>query len=276
MADGPVVLLTSLNVPGPALAAGLQSEGVELAGIVVQKPDVSPPPGPSLRAAAKYVAKSLIGPELIAEFRLLRLPANERNVLRVERRLRAEAEAELAKYLRDQPSDWPSGVPLLETPDPDSEASVRFLKSIAPRVTVVWGTGILKDVLDVPGQLAVNAHTSILPDYRGTFVEFWQCYNRDLDRAGVTFHVVDRGVDTGDVLFQERVTASPEDHPFAIRTRNTILILRRYPDVVRRVLSGECVPRPQGHSEMGTFRARDITLEKRQELYRRLGCLAGE
>ena len=49
----------------------------------------------------------------------------------------------------------------------------------------------------------INLHTSCLPYNRGTHPNFWSWVENT--PAGVTIHEIDEGVDTGNIIFQERV-----------------------------------------------------------------------
>ena len=61
------------------------------------------------------------------------------------------------------------------------------------------------DRIVVPSRFAssrlYNIHFSLLPKYRGVYTAIWPVWNGD-DRAGVTLHVIDTGIDTGDVIAQ--------------------------------------------------------------------------
>jgi methionyl-tRNA formyltransferase len=59
-----------------------------------------------------------------------------------------------------------------------------------------------KDVLDaVP--IAINLHISYLPWNKGRHPNVWSWI--DDTPKGVTIHLIDKGVDTGDILFQRKV-----------------------------------------------------------------------
>ena len=59
--------------------------------------------------------------------------------------------------------------------------------------------------LSVAKRCTINFHWSLLPGYRGKFVAFWQWYNNET-LSGYSFHKVDTGIDTGEVVFQEHVS----------------------------------------------------------------------
>ena len=57
----------------------------------------------------------------------------------------------------------------------------------------------------------LNFHAGITPQYRGLQGGYWARVARDEENFGGTVHLVDPGVDTGDVLYQQRVKPSKRD-----------------------------------------------------------------
>jgi methionyl-tRNA formyltransferase len=51
----------------------------------------------------------------------------------------------------------------------------------------------------------LNIHTGITPEYRSADPIFWALYHDELDKVGVTVHFIDRGIDTGPIIYQESV-----------------------------------------------------------------------
>ena len=99
--------------------------------------------------------------------------------------------------------------------------TVALLRSLDPEVVVVNGTRILSD--DVLASVAapfLNVHAGITPMYRGVHGCYWALANGDPEHAGVTVHLVDTGVDTGDVIAQAVV------HPTAADSYHTYPLLQ--------------------------------------------------
>lgn len=94
----------------------------------------------------------------------------------------------------------------------NSDACRAILRTAAPKLIVVNGTRIIgkKTLAACPGQL-INTHNGITPRYRGAHGGYWAMYNGDLEHCGVTVHLVDAGIDTGDVLGQSRIRPSAND-----------------------------------------------------------------
>lgn len=86
------------------------------------------------------------------------------------------------------------------------------LTNFAPDVVLVNGTRIIKpNILTCVDAVFINTHVGITPMYRGVHGGYWALWNDDPDNFGVTIHVVDPGVDTGQPLCQIRVRPSEDD-----------------------------------------------------------------
>lgn len=85
------------------------------------------------------------------------------------------------------------------------------LREIAPDVCVVvaYGKILPESILNIPKYGCVNVHASILPFYRGSAPIQWCIVNGDKE-SGVTTMLMDKGMDTGDVLDVIK-TDIPED-----------------------------------------------------------------
>lgn len=89
---------------------------------------------------------------------------------------------------------------------PDCHAE---LARLAPGVVAVYGTRLLsRATLSACDAPFVNYHAGITPEYRGQHPGYWALANGEPERAGVTVHLVDAGVDTGAVVAQRAVALS--------------------------------------------------------------------
>ena len=66
------------------------------------------------------------------------------------------------------------------------------------------------DVFGIPRLGTVNLHTSLLPKYRGAAPIQWALMNGDSE-TGVTTFLIDRRVDTGNILMQKRIAIQPDE-----------------------------------------------------------------
>ena len=87
-----------------------------------------------------------------------------------------------------------------------------LLKVHSPDAVLVNGTRIIaKKILDAIPVPYINTHAGITPKYRGVHGGYWALAKNDADHCGVTVHLVDTGVDTGDVLYQDTIEVTTKD-----------------------------------------------------------------
>lgn len=109
-----------------------------------------------------------------------------------------------------------TGLRLHRVKSVNSEECRELLQGVHPAVVAVYGTRIISmATLSCVAVPFINYHAGINPAYRGQHPAYWARVFGDPDNAGVTIHLVDRGVDTGDVLYQAKVNFAPGD---SIRT----------------------------------------------------------
>lgn len=99
---------------------------------------------------------------------------------------------------------------------PDALAWVRWF---APDLLVLVGADIVPSaLLELPRLGTINPHYGLLPRYRGMNVTEWSIY-RD-DPVGVSIHMVDPGIDTGDILLREALPVPGEATLASIRQQH--------------------------------------------------------
>jgi folate-dependent phosphoribosylglycinamide formyltransferase PurN len=87
------------------------------------------------------------------------------------------------------------------------------LQALLPDVVVVSGTRIISsETLQCVAAPFINTHAGITPQYRGSHGAYWALWNNDPQNCGVTVHFVDRGIDTGAVLYQSRIDVTKADN----------------------------------------------------------------
>jgi folate-dependent phosphoribosylglycinamide formyltransferase PurN len=81
-----------------------------------------------------------------------------------------------------------------------------------PDLILVSGTRILsKKLISSVNCPIVNTHVGITPKYRGVHGGYWALRNNDIENFGVTVHLVDPGIDTGGILYQDTTKPGPRD-----------------------------------------------------------------
>jgi len=100
-------------------------------------------------------------------------------------------------------------------PSVNDEGCISLLQELNPDVVIVNGTRIIsKKVLESTKAAFINMHTGITPKYRGVHGGYWAMVNNDAQNCGVTIHLVDKGIDTGGIIYQSKIPVSRNDNYF--------------------------------------------------------------
>jgi hypothetical protein len=120
-------------------------------------------------------------------------------VATLSRRDRRWLEARLDQLAARWPA-VPESVPVLRTPDPNSDESAAFLQRVAPEIVLARCKRILKArIFEIPATGTFILHPGVCPEYRNAHGAFWALAQGDLDKVGLTLLKIDKGVDTGPV-----------------------------------------------------------------------------
>ncbi|QJD31135.1 formyl transferase [Methylococcus geothermalis] len=91
--------------------------------------------------------------------------------------------------------------------------TIGLLREFKPDAVVINGTRLLsKEVLDAVEAPFINTHMGMTPRYRGVHGGYWALANKDRENCGVTVHLVDTGIDTGGVLYQDTIEIDDNDN----------------------------------------------------------------
>jgi folate-dependent phosphoribosylglycinamide formyltransferase PurN len=187
-----------------------------------------------LKARARRLGRLTVAGQVA--FRLLAQPL----VQRLSRRRAEEILAGLGLADTVAATDRVTRVASINDP-----AAADALIQLDPRVVVVGGTRIISsELLEATTATFLNMHAGITPRYRGVHGGYWALANGDRGHCGVTVHVVDPGVDTGDVVAQARIEPTTRDtfatYPLLQLAAGLPLLL----DAVRAALEGRLGRRP--------------------------------
>ena len=94
------------------------------------------------------------------------------------------------------------------------------LAKIKPDVIVVvaYGQIIPEEILHLPRFGCINVHASLLPKYRGAAPIHWTIINGEKE-TGITIMQMDKGLDTGDIIMQEKIPIALYDTLGSIHDR---------------------------------------------------------
>jgi methionyl-tRNA formyltransferase len=77
-------------------------------------------------------------------------------------------------------------------------------------IVVAYGQILPEEILRIPKYGCINLHGSLLPRYRGAAPIQWVLIKGE-KKTGVTTILMDKGMDTGDILFQEESDIDQQD-----------------------------------------------------------------
>lgn len=90
---------------------------------------------------------------------------------------------------------------------------ISLLEKLNPEIVIVNGTRIIsKKVLESVPIKFINIHAGITPKYRNVHGAYWAVVNNDWENCGVTVHEVDSGIDTGNIIYQQKIEITNRDN----------------------------------------------------------------
>lgn len=88
----------------------------------------------------------------------------------------------------------------------NSDSSLSKIRNFKPDLLIsIAGNEIFKkNLIDLAPEGCLNLHTAMLPKYRGLMPTFWAMKNNE-EYLGVSVFFVDEGIDSGPIIFQEKI-----------------------------------------------------------------------
>lgn len=78
---------------------------------------------------------------------------------------------------------------------------------------------IKKELLNIPKIGVINRHNALLPKNRGRLTPFWVLFKKEKE-TGVSIHFLDEGIDSGDIIVQEKYPIIKKDNFKSIVKKN--------------------------------------------------------
>lgn len=130
------------------------------------------------------------------------------------------------------------------------EGFINDIRGLCPEfiAVVAYGKILPQALLDIPKRGCVNVHASLLPKYRGAAPINWAIINGD-KTTGVSTMLMDKGMDTGPTLLEERVDIGAEETAGDLSIKLSIVGARLLVKTLELLSGGMITPRPQGEAE---------------------------
>ncbi len=208
------------------LTKRLISEGVEIAGIVVEQTR-------TLDAFRDWLFK--LGPRIVIQ-KLIRkglsILRSWRSGPMTQKAVNGNGAGE-AKIVMEPPVHFVASH--------NSAECVELVRGLRPELIVLRGCGIIKkQTLEIPCIGTINPHYALLPDYRGMDVTEWSVLSGD--PAAVSVHWVSEEVDAGTVITSRRINVERGDTLGSLREKSAALASELMVEALRRIESGAAIP----------------------------------
>jgi methionyl-tRNA formyltransferase len=127
-----------------------------------------------------------------------------------------------------------------------TDDAVGEIRALAPEVIVVMAYGQIlpRAVLEIPERACLNLHASLLPRHRGAAPIQAAIIEGDQE-TGITVMYMDEGLDTGDVMLQERIGIAPNETGGSLHDRLAGIAPTALEKALRHLQAGTAPRMPQ-------------------------------
>jgi methionyl-tRNA formyltransferase len=150
-----------------------------------------------------------------------------------------------------------AGIPIIQPKTVKDSIVIEDIRSYNPDAIVViaFGQIIPKEILEMPKYGCINVHTSLLPAYRGAAPIQWAIIDGQ-EVTGVTTMLMDKGLDTGDILLTQEIEIENKDTYESLLIKLGNVGAKLLTDTIAELEKGTVIPKKQG--EMTTEYAKMI------------------
>ena len=145
--------------------------------------------------------------------------------------------------------ELPAKLPRQHVHDVNTPEATQFLRDLQPDCLVVYGTNLLREPY-FDGRIGdqipiINLHTGLSPYSRGGNCNLFCVLHGQLQLVGVTVHHIDRGVDSGDIIYSARPSIAESDTFERLELKSCRLGEDLMIQALRQLCEGQVVRHPQ-------------------------------
>lgn len=142
------------------------------------------------------------------------------------------------------------GIPVFQPVKVKAPESVEVLRGYGADIFVVaaFGQILSEEILNLPKYGCVCIHASLLPRYRGAGPIQWAIIDGE-KKSGVTIMQMDKGVDTGDMLFKAEVEISEEETGDSLHDKLAEAGAKLIVEALPKIEAGDVTPVKQKDEE---------------------------
>ena len=115
-------------------------------------------------------------------------------------------------------------------------------------IVVAYGQLLPKEIINFPRYKCVNLHASLLPKFRGAAPINWALIRGEIE-TGITTMLMDEGLDTGDILLQEKIPITSEDNAMTLHDKLSQLGAQKILETIEGLDKGEITSIQQEHGK---------------------------
>lgn len=134
-------------------------------------------------------------------------------------------------------------------PQKFNEEAIEQLKDLKPDLIIVaaYGKIIPQSVLNIPGFGCINVHVSLLPEFRGPS-PVQNAILAGKSETGTTIMLMNKGIDTGDILAQKIVPIDPNENSATLMEKMSQISADLLLETIPLWIDRKIKPRPQDNS----------------------------
>ena len=144
-----------------------------------------------------------------------------------------------------------SDLPILQPKTVNDPEFIESLKQNRPDVIIVvaFGQILSATFLKIPTQFCINLHSSLLPKYRGAAPIHRAILNGET-KSGVTTMIMDKGMDTGDILLMQETPIHKTDTAQTLHDTLSEIGGALILETLKRLIENTLLPTQQDHSQV--------------------------
>ncbi len=131
---------------------------------------------------------------------------------------------------------FPKKIEIASANELNSKKIVNYLKKTKFDSCFISGAPIIKEQLlkHLPKN-TINLHLGLIPHYKGLITMFWPFYFLEPTMAGTTYHIIDKYVDTGEILHNNVPTLKRGDGIHDVSCKALLSAHKDLPKVIKEI-----------------------------------------
>lgn len=136
----------------------------------------------------------------------------------------------------------------------NSQRFVKEMKKLKPDVILVgsWGEILKAETIKLPKVACINCHPSMLPKHRGSNPYLSAILSNET-KTGLTFHLLNEGVDTGEVLLQREIDILPDDKGGDVKQKCALAAKESVAELLDKLENAQLIPKKQDESQASYY-----------------------